>query len=151
MIGQNVDQPPIVFPRRSSSSLAPSDALFPDDEDVDQKRLSKDSRFSRSTSSSSSLHQAAVSSTDTDHTVTTDMHQRSTEADDHLFSRPGQPVSRRSGHMGQSKYVHVGSLEQEKVVEIPTEGEKADGEREVVDDRSDRLEAFYLSLVIVDI
>ena len=104
-IGQNV-----AYPRRSSSSFAPSDLLFPDD---DEKRLSKDSRHSRSTSGGS---------TNTDHTMAGDGRQRSTSgSDDHLFSRPGQPLSRRSSsHVtggSQSRHPQVESPDREKVTE----------------------------------
>ena len=148
VIGQNFDQPPPpMYPRRSSSSLAPSDVLFPDDDDGGQKRLSKDSHFSRSTSSSSSLRQAAGSfSAETDRTVTDG---RRSEADDHLFSRPGQPLPRRSSHVittGQSKHPHVESSEVEKDPETSAgvRDGKTLGEKETVDEKSDRWEMLYL-------
>ena len=147
VIGQNFDQPPPpMYPRRSSSSLAPSDVLFPDDDDGGQKRLSKDSHFSRSTSSSSSLRQAAGSfSTETDRTVTDG---RRSEADDHLFSRPGQPLPRRSSHVittGQSKHPLVESSEiEEPEISVSVRDGKTLGEKETVDEKSDRWEMLYL-------
>ena len=127
-----IGQPLTVYPRRSSSSFAPSDLLFPDD---DEKRLSKDSRHSRSTSGGS---------TDTDHTMAGDGRQRSTSgSDDHLFSRPGQPLSRRSSsHVtggGQSRHPQVESPVREKVVETVALDE-AEVEKEV--EKKERLDTF---------
>ena len=146
VIGQNFDQPPPMYPRRSSSSLAPSDVLFPDDDDGGQKRLSKDSRFSRSTSSSSLKQAVGSFSTEIDRTVTDG---RRSEADDHLFSRPGQPLPRRSGHVitaGQPKHPHAGSSDIEKDPEVSTNVRdgKAAGEKDAVDEKSDRWEMLYL-------
>ena len=124
-IGQNV-----AYPRRSSSSFAPSDLLFPDD---DEKRLSKDSRHSRSTSGGS---------TGTDHTMAGDAQPRSSGSDDHLFSRPGQPLSRRSSHVtggSQSRHPQVESPDREKVTE--TVGlDEAEVEQEA--EKKERLDAF---------
>ena len=118
-IGQNV-----VNPRRSSSSIAPSDLLFPDD---DEKRLSKDSCHSRSTSGNG---------TDTDHALAGDLRHRSSGSDDHLFSRPAQPLARRSS----SHVTSGGQPDREKVTETVALGEVGivDGEKEA--DKSERLD-----------